>query len=85
MHLVLTFFLVTLTSQAFASDPSDLENLLPTAYHFSQQSGKTIPDVDLLKRSSTNDSSMYAASNNGISAIQLTSTLISPFTVFPSH
>ena len=84
MYLILTFFfLVALTSQAFANDPSDHENLLPTAYHLAQQSGKTIPDVDLLKRSSTNDSSMYVASNNGISAIQLISTLISPFTVSP--
>ena len=64
------FSLVALALQAFANYPSDHESrLLPSTYRSSQQSDKSILDVDLLKRSSSSNFAMYAACNNAISVI----------------
>ena len=77
MHCILTpFFLVALTSQIFANHPSDHEGLLPSTLRSSLQRDKSLVAVDLLRRSSRNDSSMFVASNNTTSAIHRLAKLI---------
>lgn len=70
MYCILApFFLVALTSQAFADYSSDRESLLPSTYRSSSQSDRSIVDVDLLKRSSSHNSSVYAASKDATSVL----------------